>query len=225
MLFVAMSALQGRPQRAAFTALAALDVDGIQLTPGNLPEPGFEALVRGSGLAFRPHHGFAWEHYRAEVHDAYGRTHARPLDWSVHPPRSSACAFERWLGHAREDDLLCEGMYPGYHLGSGAELARAMDEGLRLAIDTSHLHLQQCAGVIPPDVVRRLLDYDRLDEVHVSDNEGRADSHKPITATTPHLDWARARLAAGAVVVYESYLHRLDDDARRRQIELLRGRP
>ena len=42
MLMLALSCLQGRPMQAAAEDLLGLDPDGLQLTPGNVPTPGFE---------------------------------------------------------------------------------------------------------------------------------------------------------------------------------------
>ncbi|MEZ4297331.1 MAG: hypothetical protein R3B70_20370 [Polyangiaceae bacterium] len=88
MLYLAMSCLQGRPQMAAYLALARLGADGIQLTPGNHPSPGFKAFLRGSRLSFRVHDGFSWHAYRAPTTRDDG-TLVRPDHegpWSLHPP-------------------------------------------------------------------------------------------------------------------------------------------
>lgn len=220
-LYVAMSALQGRPQRTAWDELVSLGAHGIQLTPGNLVSEGFEAHVRRSGRPTRTHHGFAWTRYRTELYDAEGRADV-PRDVSIHPPRATHASFERWLEHARARDQLVEIMYPSYHLGSGEQVRAAMRCRLRLAVDISHLRIQVNAGVLDASTKRALLDYDRIEEVHVSDNDGRADSHRPIGERTPLLAWARERLRAGAPVVYESYMHRLPVDERKRQLDLLR---
>lgn len=107
-------------------------------------------------------------------------------------------------------------------LGCGDELELAMDLGLRLAVDVSHLHLQRAAGVLPASVERRLREHPRVEEIHVSANDGRSDRHALLQPDTPGLDWARARLA-DLPVVLESYWHRIDFDAQRRQLDLLRG--
>jgi hypothetical protein len=220
-LFIAMSALQGRAQRDAFDELSALGTHGIQLTPGNLVSEGFEQQVRTSGRPFRVHHGFAWRSYRMDVYDADGGAHVA-RDVSIHPPKTGGTNFDRWLEHARAAEQLIEVMYPGYHLGCGAQIEAAMRCGLRVAVDVSHLRIQERAGAIDRSTKRKLLDYDRIEEVHVSDNDGRADTHRAISEATPLLAWARERLRAGVPVVYESYLHRLGLDERHRQLDLLR---
>jgi hypothetical protein len=64
MLVVALSCLQGRPMRAAFDELVPLG-DGVQLTPGNLPTPGFAAHVANAHALV--HHGFAFDARRTPV--------------------------------------------------------------------------------------------------------------------------------------------------------------
>lgn len=230
MLLLAMSCLQSRTQDAAFDALSRHAVDGLQLTPGNLPSPGFRDRVAAFAGATRLHHGFAWDRYRQRVYDESGTLLLRERDRSVHPPHTApyagpeACVADAvaWLRQVAAFDPLLETMYPGYVLGCGVELELAMDLGLRLAVDVSHLHLQRAAGALPASVERRLREYPRVEEIHVSASDGRSDRHALLQPDTPGLDWARARLA-DLPVVLESYWHRMDFDAQRRQIDLLRG--
>jgi hypothetical protein len=208
MLLVALSCLQGRLQAEAFAELARLPVDGIQLTPGNLPSAGFREMLRGYTGQLRYHHGFSWRRYRAEVYDAAGNTPRLPASWSVHPPPiKHAVGFGAWLAGALEVDALCEVMYPGFRLGAEGEVVAAMTNGLRLAVDISHLHIQRVRGDLSAATLERLLAYDRIDEVHVSHNLGRADSHLPVTGETPWLDWARAKRRAGTPLIFESRMH------------------
>lgn len=208
MLFVALSCLQGRPQAEAFAELVRLPVAGIQLTPGNLPSPGFRELALARAGALRYHHSFSWEHYRAQVYDAAGRTPRLPRTWSIHPPEAKhPVRFEVWLAGALEVDALCELMYPGYLLGQDAQLLAAMASGLRLAVDISHLHIQRVRGDLREATLKQLLDYPRIEEVHVSHNLGRADSHLPLCEETPWLAWARERMRGGVPLVFESRMH------------------
>ena len=114
-------------------------------------------------------------------------------------------------------------MYPGYLLGCGEDLARAMALRLDLVVDVSHLFIQRAQGVLPPDVERRLLDYDRVTEIHVSANDGSRDQHRPLASDSFGLAWAHERARAGTPIVLEAYLHRLDADDRRHQVALARG--
>ncbi len=214
-LFLALSCLQGRPMRAAFDELAPL-ADGIQLTAGNIPTRGFLHHVADSGVPTRTHHGFHAEALRAPVWSADGRCLGR---WdSVHPPTEySDC----WLETQRGQCL--ELLYPGKGLGTGEDAARAMDLGLTLAVDISHIYIQREQGAIRESVWQRLMDYTHIAEVHVSANDGRRDQHQPIREDQFGLDWARAKGRAGTPVIFEAYLHKLVDSERRRQISIVRG--
>lgn len=220
-----MSCLQGRPMAEAFDELARLGA-AIQLTPGNLPTPGFRAHVEASGVRTRRHHGFAYEARRAETWAADGACLVESE--SVHPPADGEPAGERagagWRGwyEAAERRPILEVMYPGYALGTGAEVEAAMAGGLPLAVDVSHVYLQRVQGAMDERVWRRLCDYDRIAEVHVSANRGRADTHQPLAPDTFGVGWARERLRAGCPVVLECYMHRLGEPARRAQIDALR---
>jgi hypothetical protein len=208
MLFVALSCLQGRTQAEAFSTLARLPVAGIQLTPGNLPSVGFRELAHSYQGVLRYHHSFSWDHYRAQVYDAAGRTPKLPRTWSIHPPEAKhPVRFDVWLTGALEVDALCEVMYPGYSLGQDAQLLDAMASGLRLAVDISHLHIQRVRGDLREATLNKLFDYSRIEEVHVSHNAGRADSHLPLLEETPWLAWARERQRAGTPLVFESRMH------------------
>ncbi len=114
-------------------------------------------------------------------------------------------------------------MYPGYELGDGESIERAMADRLPLAVDISHAFIQRNAGVMTATTWQRLADYDRIAEVHVSANAGAYDSHRPITDETFGLAWARERLRAGTPTVLECYMHKLPDDERRRQLDLVRA--
>jgi hypothetical protein len=213
-LFVALSCLQGRPMASAFDELARLGC-GIQLTPGNLPTPAFRDRVASSGVTTRRHHGFAWDARRTAT---WVDGACAVASESVHPPKAGEHAG--WLERALP---VIEVMYPGYELGDGESVERAMADGRELAVDISHAFIQRTAGVISERTWTRLCDYDRIAEVHVSANGGRHDSHQPLREDTFGLAWARARLAAGTPTVLECYMHRLSDDDRRRQLELIRG--
>lgn len=234
MLFLAMSAFQGQTQDDAFTALMRHRPAGIQLTPGNLPSEGFRARVAAADVVTRPHHGFSWSAYRQAVYDDGGRPLLKERCRSLHPPRSQPPVSRRgrvvaptlvvepnaWLESAAADDLLLETMMPGYVLGNGAELERAMAMGLRLAVDVSHLEIQRWCGALNDGVYRRVLGYARIEEVHVSTSRRCYDTHGLLTPDTPGLAWARERLPEVPVVL-ESHWHRLDVEQQREQLQLL----
>ncbi len=218
MLFVALSCLQGRPMRTAFDELARLGT-GIQLTPGNLPTRGFREHVAASHVTTRRHHGFAWTARKTET---WSDSACVVESESVHPPLAGEHASWRaWFDAAPARPIL-EVMYPGYALGCGDEVERAMADGITLAVDVSHVYLQVMQGAMTDATWRRLRDYDRIAEVHVSANQGRHDSHQPLTAETFGLAWARERVTNGDPVILECYMHRLDEARRHQQLELLR---
>jgi len=217
--FVALSCLQGRPMRSAFDELARLGA-GIQLTPGNLPTPGFEAHVRAAGVPTRRHHGFAF----AARKTATWRDGACVVaSESVHPPKTDEPENAGWRAWYERADAppIVEVMYPGYALGTGDEVERALDDGLPLAVDVSHVFIQRTQGAMDDRVWRRLAAYERIAEVHVSANRGRADTHQPLTADSFGLAWARERLAGGTPLILECFMHRLSDERRRAQLDLV----
>lgn len=201
----------------ALDALLALSPDGVQLTPGNQPTAGFAARLEG--LRTRTHHGFSLTHWKRSVWRDDGCC-AVDSD-SVHPPVATHPAFARFLEQPALPVL--ETMYPGQGLGTGEALELAMARGLALAVDVSHVFIQRTAGVLSEATWRRLQDYERIAEVHVSRNDGRRDAHLPITADTFGLSWALERLRAGTPLILESYFHRVAADARRAQVAFFDG--
>jgi hypothetical protein len=218
-LFLALSCLQGRPMRGAFDELSALGC-GVQLTPGNEPTRDFEGHVGRAGVPVRTHHGFSFSRRVAPVWSDDGACVANSD--SVHPPRHdspAAATFTAWL--ERRPERVLETMYPGYCLGTGAELEQAMALGVRLAVDVSHLFIHLTQGVLSQGTLARVFDYPHVCEVHVSMNDGRHDSHRLLRADAFGLAWAKARTRDGTPLVHEAYLHRATATERRRQLELL----
>ncbi len=198
----------------AFDDLARLGA-GIQLTPGNHPTRAFREHVERSGVITRRHHSFAWDARKTEPWiDGMCAVDSE----SVHPPRAGE--HGGWYERAHP---VVEVMYPGYELGDGDAVERAMRDGLPLAVDISHAFIQRTAGVMTEATWQRLCDYDRIIEVHVSANGGEHDSHKPLADNTFGLAWAGAKLRAGTPTVLECYMHKLSDDDRRRQIDRVRA--
>src|ERR1700742_2956017 len=154
-MFVALSCLQGRPSIAAFDELARLGA-GIQLTPGNLPDPRFRAHVAASPTATRRHHGFS---YDTRVQQVWSEGACVTDAESVHPPKAGE-PWRAWLERAATPPIV-EVMYPGYELGTGDEVERAMADRLVLAVDISHAFIQLTAGAMHEATWRRLQAYDR----------------------------------------------------------------
>jgi len=213
--------------QGSFDELYAL-VGAVQLTPGNHPTRGFAEHVRGAPT--RRHHGFDFGTCKREVWTDDGTCVADAE--SVHPPRAASRAgraivarrsVAAWLEALPAGAPLLETMYPGYLLGTGDEIRDAMRLGVPLAVDVSHVFIQLRAGVMDEATWRSLERYDRVEEVHVSANDGTRDAHAPIGAATFGLAWAREKLRAGVPVVLECYMHRLGAAERRRQIDWMLG--
>lgn len=66
-------------------------------------------------------------------------------------------------------------------------------------------------------MLQRLLDYERVAEVHVSTSREARDTPK-LEAATWGLDWARDRLARGTPVILECYMHKLSREERLEQV-------
>ena len=199
MLYLALSCFQGRRMSDAAETLAGLAPGrvGLQLTPGCAPSP------IDVDCPVRTHHGFTTRALRAPVWD--GGTLAWRGD-SVHPPFQRH-APDGWQG---PDDVVMETMYPGYaDLANGEQIAAAMDRGRWLAVDVAHLDIQLYHGVLEKAVLRRLLSYERVAEVHVSTSHEHRDTHARLTTPTWGVEWAREHLAAGTPVILECYMHQL----------------
>jgi hypothetical protein len=90
-----------------------------------------------------------------------------------------------------------------------------------MAVDVAHLDIQRHHGLLSPAVLRRVLDYERVAEVHVSTSDGHRDTHAEITLPSWGVEWARSRMAGGTPVILECYLHRLAHERRLAQVALL----
>lgn len=222
MFYLALSCLQGDRQLSAIKELMTLEgVDGIQLTPGNAPEP--DDLIDhlwNNQINYSTHNGFSFTDMRQRVWSGGDLVDGSD---SVHPPKDRDQT--KWFLPKVEDGAFSgdclEVMYPGYYLSGDAHLEAAMTSCVPLAIDTSHLNIQAHAGVLSTRVLNKLLEYSHIQEVHVSHNNGLADSHQPLEEDSYLLDWARARHRSGTLLVYEGYLHRLNQDERQRQVSLV----
>jgi hypothetical protein len=182
---------------------------GLQLTPGCAPSP------IDVDCPMRTHHGFTHRALKARVWDN------GMLVWhgdSMHPALSRQVPDD-WQP---PDDVVLETMYPGYAaLANGDQIAAAMDLGRWLAVDIAHLDIQRYHGLLADSVLRRLLEYERIAEVHVSTSHEARDTHARLSSTTWGMEWARAKLAAGTPVILECYMHKLSHEERLEQIALM----
>ncbi|GAB1543845.1 hypothetical protein NUACC21_65210 [Scytonema sp. NUACC21] len=200
--------------------LLSLGVGGLQLTPGLVPTQGFKRWLEEKQIKTRTHHGFSWRQFRTKVWGDNGDCVV--ASDSVHPPLKNHPCAKLWKTRVALGDyhhLILETMYPEYWLGDGEEVAWAMDLGLQLAVDVSHIYIQLCQGAMGEDVWRRLQGYEYIKELHVSSNTGRADTHQPMTQESFGLDWVKERSGDGIPVILECYLHKLSPAQRIEQVE------
>lgn len=226
-LYLALSCLQGQPAAASFDALVALGADGIQLTPGNVEFADFRDHVEKSGVPHSFHHSFDWIRTRRLPWNASGTVCMCLEGASVHPPVNNA--QDGWLRHWIANTggrRVLETMYPSadsYPLASEAELDEAMERGVHLAVDVSHLWIQRCAGALSDEGFERIKKYEHVEEIHVSANMGRHDTHQMMSESTFGLGWAREKMQDGMIVVAECFMHRLSQEERVAQVALVRG--
>jgi hypothetical protein len=203
--------------------LLGLGVTGLQLTPGNVPTEGFQEFLEENKVSVRSHHSFHWHRMKCRVWDDDATCLVN--SHSVHPPFENDPCAEIWREKAERGEynhFLLETMYPQYCLGSGEELEWAMALGLRLAVDVSHIYIQLCQGSLDEKVWGQLQAYENIGEIHLSTNNGKADIHQPLSKTSFGLEWTRDRAYDGIPVILECYLHRLSQQERKTQIEIVR---
>ena len=128
---------------------------------------------------------------------------------SVHPPKAGE-PWRAWLDRAAAPAII-EVMYPGYELGTGDEVERAMADQLVLAVDISHVFIQldrrrddrrDLAAARRPTIGSPRSTSRRIAARSTRINRSRAD--------TFGLAWARER-GAHVPLVLECYMHRLSD--------------
>ena len=111
--------------------------------------------------------------------------------YTLHAGFRDQCSFQQMLENvARIQDIFgpdcmvgVEGLYPNHHrpqhISSWSEYERVFAAGYPMALDLSHLNI--CAkteGVIDHGLVSDMLSSPSICEVHLSDNDGRRDSHR-----------------------------------------------
>jgi hypothetical protein len=225
MLFLALSCLQGREMQSAAQELMDLEIDGLQLTPGNAPSENFPQWISQQQLEIRAHHGFYWHGLRQRVWDSNGDCLVK--SHSVHPPKIEDEVSQIWRRKAEQGEyqnILLETMYSGYCLGSRADILWAMAVGLNLAVDVSHIYIQLCQGSLDRSTWHKLQNYPHIGEFHISANNGKGDIHQPIDNQTFGLDWIRDRTNDNRdlPVILECYMHHLSFAERQAQVNIVR---
>lgn len=164
------------------------------------------------------------------------------VPWSLHPPQSPEMVrrmktdpklAEAWMtAYAFESETnnrIIEVMWgEEYDLATDARINELMDRGVRVALDVSHVFIGLTRGAVTEATWKRLQDYPRISEVHVSANDGKWDSHRPLESGKFGLDWARDWAMkqpenADTAFVYEGYWHKLQPEERHAQVALAVG--
>lgn len=227
-IFLALSCLQQRPMQQAFDQLSELSPDGIQLTPGNFPTKNFENYVKQSSLEIKTHQGFSFTSRVSKVWSDFGpHDHPKLLvdSDSVHPP--VVARYQR-LDY-RKYNTTIEIMYPSKHhydLQDTETISKAIDNGTPLAVDVSHLNIinnyytNSCTDYF----LDKLFNYSNLKEIHISSNQGRYDTHQPITKDSYLVrDAVKIANKRNIPIIVECYMHKLDNKQRRDQLDLIRS--
>lgn len=221
MLYAALSCYEGEISDVALLKLLGLHHKiGVQLTPGCIPSLTMPNMVQafyvvGYRPPLRTHHGYYAGGTRRNVWTRDGK-----LCWSgdsVHPPLMKHVQ-EGWLP---PDDfpISLETMYPGYaFMNDGDSIMRAMDMGLKIAVDCAHLDMQLYAGVLTRSQLDRICAYSNVTEIHVSKSLGKNDSHHAMLGDEWFNAWANERGFSGCAVIIESYLRKLNREQTYEQV-------
>lgn len=131
--------------------------------------------------------------------------------YTAHAGRRRESSTETMLDNVRRvaDAFGCpvgvEGMYPAsgnpWLISTWREYQLLLECGLPYALDLSHVHiLATHTGRREAGLLRELLSSDRCMELHVSDNDGLHDSHRPCCQPVPwwfeHLTYLNPRAVA-----------------------------
>lgn len=218
MLFAALSCYQGKTMQEGYDNLLKLNVEGIQLTPGNSPTKNFEEGIK---IPYRLHHTFSFDSKIGKIYDSNYNTTVKSSTHSIHPPKRSQYTgkFEDWLNRVSTSTIL-EIMYPIYYLSNNEEINMLLDRRQPVAVDISHLFICWKQKSISLQTLKRIMNYDNIQEIHFSHNNGKFDSHQPMAKNTPFLSWGKER--DSIPWIYESLLHKASYDEAMYQLDFLR---
>lgn len=216
MLFAALSCYQGKTMQEGYDNLLKLNVEGIQLTPGNIPTKDFKL-----DIPYRLHHTFSFNSNIGRIYDNNYITNINSPDHSIHPPKRCQYTgkFEDWLNRVHSNTIL-EIMYPIYYLSNDKEINMLLDKHQPVAVDISHLFICLSQKSISEETLNRIMNYDNIKEIHFSHNNGKFDSHQPMNDKTPFLSWGKER--NNVPWIYESLLHKASYDEAMFQLDILR---
>ncbi len=211
-----------------------LSVEHVQLVPqsmGQLDEPLADALRSAypdtrfrlhANVRVLPRHVFADLSGFGQHAEWFGQAAriSRRLNapaYTAHAGRRGQASLNAVLKNARRcaDLFGCpvgiEGHYPTpgdtWLLSSWDEYRTLFDSGVPYALDLSHLHIVAThSGRREDTLVAEMLASDRCLEIHVSDNDGRADRH--AVCVEPPWWFALLRHAHGEAVIFSEGNHR-----------------
>lgn len=219
-LYLALSCFQGQEQLEAYNKLLKLKPDGIQLTPGNKVSSGFKNYQT---IPYRLHHTFSWTKVKEPIYDNNGKICREILEnQSIHPPviKDYKNTFKFWLSQITTE--IIELMFPTYYGGNDEEINAILDANFKIAVDISHLFICKTKSSISDNTLKRILNYQNILEIHISQNTGSRDSHDPINKKCPFIDWASER-GQEIPLIFESYLFRLSEKEQLNQVELVKS--
>lgn len=219
-VYLALSCLQGRPMQQAAEELIKLSGFNLQLTPGNVPTLDFEKWLNDNQIKYLTHHGFSFNSMKQKVWNDSGEFIVKSA--SVHPPKNNV-DYKKWWKYISDNYQtlpILEVMYDDYLLGNGDDIEKAMDMGINLVVDISHIYIQKVNNKISDKIWNKLQNYENIKEIHISANNGKIDSHKPIDKNTFGLEWAKER-SRNTNLVLECYMHKLSFNQRLEQLNFL----
>jgi len=122
--------------------------------------------------------------------------------YSIHAGNRRRCTLTRMINNIKDIQqrsgvkVGVEGLYPtqlylknktqGYLMSNLNEYLKVMDSGICYAIDLSHMNIikNQLPDEFDINIVEDLICHENCMEIHISDNNGSADTHEPICLNT-----------------------------------------
>lgn len=137
--------------------------------------------------------------------------------YSLHAGERQDCTIEQMVENLAEIQsktnipVAVEGLYPSasnkWLMSDWREYEYVAEQGCKYALDLSHLNIVAKRHGQNDVLVKNLLESDQCIEIHVSGNDGRADSHKPLDKNRePWWIDALRQSKSKAVIFYEGIL-------------------
>ena len=234
-----LAAAEAAAGTLAEPGLGVLGLEHVQLVPQNLGlldeslVDAVQALLPASRLRLHANTRLLEKHRFADLArldrdlDWWARavqmaSHLGCASWSAHSGARSDCSLQQLLDNARRVNewmrgrcrIAIEGQYPtpGDRLlvSTWAEYEQLLGaHDVDFAIDLSHLHILAHHDGRQDALVRELLQSPRCVEVHLSSNDGRADTHRTLSSLDVWWAPLLPHIHPGAVVFTEGNRLRL----------------